>query len=155
MKRFVLILMLVIQGCSISPKKAESVLQMRSCYEQSISFENSDFCFIKDEFTHLRREANIRRNQDFWKAFSDYRMQVGAGEANQMLKRIVDQFGLSTALFVRINDDLRGAEVDRIVDSMLLATGRPTKLLVEQVGIPCDLALVNKARGIARPKNES
>ncbi len=151
MKRFVLILLLVFQGCSICPENTESVLRMRTCYEQSISFENSDFCFIQDGFTHLRRETNIRRNQDFWKAFSDYRMQVEAGEANQMLKRIVDQFGLSTALFVRLNDDCRGAEADRLVDSMLLANNKPTKLLVEQVGTPCDLGLVNRARGISRP----
>lgn len=124
---------------------------MRSCYEQSVKFENSDFSSIEDEFTHNRRQSIVSRGQDFWKAFSDYRQEQGSARANQMLKSIVEQHGLSMALLVPINNDLRGAEVDRMIDAMLFANHKRTRLLVEQVGSPVDLTLVNQARGITLP----
>lgn len=55
------------------------------------------------------------------------------------------------ALLVPINNDLRGMEVDRIIDAMLLANHKKTRLLLEQVGQPADLNLANQARGITSP----
>lgn len=151
MKKHLIALVLVIQACSTSPKTAERVLRMRSCYEQSVDFENSEPCFRQDEFTHNRRQANVSRGQDFWKAFSDYRQELGPAKANAALKSIVEQRGLSMALLVPINNDLRGMEVDRIIDAMLLANHKKTRLLLEQVGQPADLNLANQARGITSP----
>jgi len=124
---------------------------MRSCYEDAVKVENSDFCFIQDEFTHNRRQSMVSRGQDFWKAFSDYRQEQGSDKANQILKSIVEHQGLSMALLAPINDNLRGAEVDQIIDAMLLAKHEKTRLLVDQVGSPVELSLVTRARGISSP----
>lgn len=151
MNRFLIALLLVIQACSTSSRTSENVLQMRSGYEQSVEFENSNHCFSQNEFAQLQRQANVSRGRDFWKAFSDYRQEQGSAKANQMLNSIVEKHGLSMALLVPINDDLRGAEVDRIIDAMLFANYKRTRLLVEQVGSPVDLTFVNQARGITLP----
>lgn len=148
MNRLLISLLLVIQACTTTSRTSESVQRMHSCYEQAVEFENSDFCFKQSEFTQLHRQANKMRGRDFWKAFSDYRQELGPAKANSALKSIVEQRGLSMALLVPINNDLRGMEVDRIIDAMLLANHKKTRLLVEQVGQPADLQLANQARGI-------
>ena len=147
MRPFILILTFCLQGCAVTSQDNEHASRMRACYEQTVAFENSDFCFTRDEFTHSRCQGNIGCGRDFWKAFSDCRQEVGTKMANEMINELVNQLGSSTALFVSSNNDLRGVEVDSLVDSLLIADIRPTKLLIEEVGSPCDLVLVNRVRG--------
>jgi hypothetical protein len=146
MNRILIALILVVQACSTPFKTSEHLERIHSCYNDAILFENSAFCFIKDEHTHIRRQVNIVRGRDFWRAFSAYRQEVGAAKAEETLKGIVQQKGLSIILLTPINDDLRGVEVDRLIDSMLLANYKRTRLLVEQVGAPPDLSFVSRIR---------
>lgn len=146
MKMIFLTLLIAVQGCTSSNESKAQLSKMRSCYESVVSFENSDFCFIQDEHAHLRQLTNKNKSLDFWTAFANYRLEVGARKANMAIKDLVKQFGSSTALFLPINSDLRGSKVDELVNSLLLADINPTKRLTERVGQPCDLVVVDKIR---------
>lgn len=146
MNRILIALILVVQACSTPFKTSEHLERMHSCYHDAILFENSAFCLINDEHTHNRRQVNIVRGRDFWKAFTAYRQEVGSARAGETLKGIVQQQGLSIILLTPINDDLRGVEVDRLIDAMLLANYKRTRLFVERVGTPPDLSSVSRIR---------
>ena len=146
MNRILIALILVVQACSTPLKTSENLARMHACYQDAVSFENSAFCFIEDEHTHNRRQVNIARGRDFWMAFSAYRQEKGTAKAVELLKSIVQQQGLTITLLTPINNDLRGDEVDQLIDAMLLANHKRTRLLVAGVGNPVDLSLVNQIR---------
>jgi len=151
MKTILLALLIALQSCSSTSESKAQLFKMRSCYESIVSFENSDFCFIEDEHAHLRQLTNNNKSVDFWTAFANYRLKVGGRKANMAIKDLVNQFGSSTALFLPINNDLRGSKVDELVNSLLLADIKPTRRLTERVGRPCDLVVVDKIRSGSLP----
>lgn len=133
-------------SCTLICQGDQHVAKMRECYEYTVSFENGDSLDWSGEFAHHRFQASQQYCRDFWKAYSIYNQACGSFRANRALKRLVAELGASTALIVPINKDLRGSELDSMIDQMLQAEQKPTTLLSRVVGQPCDMKRVGQYR---------
>ncbi|HRH95366.1 MAG TPA: hypothetical protein PLB55_05495 [Prosthecobacter sp.] len=146
MRWLIIIFFGLLNGCTLICPGDQQFSTMRECYKYTTSFENDDSLDRADEFVHLRFQSNQQYCRDFWKAYSNYNQACGSFRAKRALKRLVTELGTSTALIVPINKDLRGPELDSMIDQMLQDDQKPTTLLSRVVGQPCDLKRVEQYR---------
>ena len=129
----------VLLACTSSKQAETHFRKLEQFCQRAVANEDRPSESIIDSGLGIKVMSMKSIGSDFWKAYSDARLAAGDRRTRKELKALLERYGASVAMLVPINDDLRGAEDNAIIDAWLASGGRTTAYLKRLAGNPPNL----------------
>lgn len=137
--RWMLTLLLLLPACTSSKLAENHFRNMEELCKRAVANENAASGTKVDSGLGIQWMYVRSIGSEFWKTYSDARLAAGNRRTRKELKTLLERYGVSVALLVPMNSDVRGAEDNTIIDTWLASGGRTTDYLKRMAGNTPDL----------------